>query len=353
MAERAPALRPAARGPESPHGASPHRYSGTPDPAETRPGLLPARPRAHPEGWTPDLRCSTARGRPGGAGHSVTPRRIDTRSSNRDHGRSLADATHPASLRGGKHERAAIVGADVLGLCSRDESRLPIRGWVCSTIRRSAARATHRSCRTRPGPGAPLPVGVSKARLGLTTRNVQSDNAAEAVRTQRIRPRPTGIDAPRKRGTKSPRRESDDTFQRFGAFRRSQRGDRCASVCLTDTFRSRSFTLPQRFDPTGASWLYFKPLPPIGFRDLQSFSRPDGRTTSRRPLLSCRSTTQAPPRLQSLAPSRTSDTRTDGFSTRPSRCSPGLWPLRGTTIRPLGRSPPFTRLPPDLGFTRR
>lgn len=141
--------------------------------------------------------------------------------------RSLSHRRRASSLPPRRRARArSVVGADVLGLCSRDVPIPSIRGWMSSTIRQCTARATHRNRRTRPGPGAPLPAGVSKARLGLTTCSVQSDNAAEAVRTQRIRPRPTGIDAPCKHGTRSPRRESDDTFQRFGAFRRSQRGDR-------------------------------------------------------------------------------------------------------------------------------
>jgi hypothetical protein len=42
---------------------------------------------------------------------------------------------------------------------------------------------------------------------------------------------------------------------------------------LTGTFRSRSFSLPQRFDPPGASWLCFAPLPSIGFRPSELFPR--------------------------------------------------------------------------------
>jgi len=37
------------------------------------------------------------------------------------------------------------------------------------------------------------------------------------------------------------------------------------SAYLTDTFRSQSFSLSQRFHPTLALWIYFVPHPPIGF----------------------------------------------------------------------------------------
>jgi hypothetical protein len=42
-------------------------------------------------------------------------------------------------------------------------------------------------------------------------------------------------------------------------------------ACLTDTIRSRSFSLPQRFEPARASWLCFAPHPPIGFRPPEPF----------------------------------------------------------------------------------
>ena len=60
------------------------------------------------------------------------------------------------------------------------------------------------------------------------------------------------------------------------------------SACLTDAIRSQGFSPSQRLDPTDASWLCFKPLPPIGFCGLQSFSRWASRCTSRRTVLSCR-----------------------------------------------------------------
>jgi hypothetical protein len=43
------------------------------------------------------------------------------------------------------------------------------------------------------------------------------------------------------------------------------------SVCLTDTIRSQSFSLSQRFNPARASWLCFAPHPPIGFRSSELF----------------------------------------------------------------------------------
>jgi hypothetical protein len=71
-------------------------------------------------------------------------------------------------------------------------------------------------------------------------------------------------------------------------------------VCLTDAIRSQGFSPSQRFDPTGASWLCFKPLPPIGFGGLQSFSRLASRRASRHAVLSCRST--ATPELLDRGP---------------------------------------------------
>ena len=76
----------------------------------------------------------------------------------------------------------------------------------------------------------------------------------------------------------------------FGPLRRLNPGD-LASVCLSDTIRSQSFSLSQRFDLTRASWPCFVPHPPLGFaHGLQSFSRSASRTASRRPLPSCRYT---------------------------------------------------------------
>jgi hypothetical protein len=61
------------------------------------------------------------------------------------------------------------------------------------------------------------------------------------------------------------------------------------SVCLSDTLRSQSFSLSQRFEPARALWLCFAPHPPLGFvHGLQSFSRSASRDASRRPLPSCR-----------------------------------------------------------------
>jgi len=48
-------------------------------------------------------------------------------------------------------------------------------------------------------------------------------------------------------------------------------GDRCASVYLADAFRPQGFSPSRRFPPTGASWLYFTPLPPIGFEPSELF----------------------------------------------------------------------------------
>lgn len=61
-----------------------------------------------------------------------------------------------------------------------------------------------------------------------------------------------------------------------------------ASACLTDTIRSRRFSRPQRFSPTRTLWVYFTPLPPLGFWSSEPFSTPTSRDASRRPLLSCR-----------------------------------------------------------------
>jgi len=42
-------------------------------------------------------------------------------------------------------------------------------------------------------------------------------------------------------------------------------GDRSALVYLTNAFRPQGFSPSRRFAPTGAVWLCFAPLPPIGF----------------------------------------------------------------------------------------
>lgn len=43
------------------------------------------------------------------------------------------------------------------------------------------------------------------------------------------------------------------------------------SVYLTDTIRSQGFSPSQRFRPARAVWLYFAPLPPIGFSTFRVF----------------------------------------------------------------------------------
>jgi len=48
-------------------------------------------------------------------------------------------------------------------------------------------------------------------------------------------------------------------------------GGRSVSACLTDTFRSQSFSLSQRFDPARTSWLCFAPHPSRGFRSSELF----------------------------------------------------------------------------------
>lgn len=52
-------------------------------------------------------------------------------------------------------------------------------------------------------------------------------------------------------------------------------GGRSVPAYLTGTVRSQSFSLSQRFNPTGALRPCFMPQPPTGFSGLQSFSRPD------------------------------------------------------------------------------
>jgi hypothetical protein len=43
------------------------------------------------------------------------------------------------------------------------------------------------------------------------------------------------------------------------------------SECLADTIRSQGFSPSQRFEPARAVWLYFTPLPPIGFSTFRVF----------------------------------------------------------------------------------
>jgi len=48
-------------------------------------------------------------------------------------------------------------------------------------------------------------------------------------------------------------------------------GDRSALVYLANAFRPQGFSPSRRFAPTGAVWLCFTPLPPIGFRPSELF----------------------------------------------------------------------------------
>jgi hypothetical protein len=182
---------------------------GTPRRAGTRPTLLDhpkaARPRrsfrSHRGGSTRALRTATT------VAHSPTP---------------LARPASEEASTGAQRLSARTFWDSAVEMYRSHPSE-----DGCVRTSASVSRARHTGI-AEPDRG-PVPLCRSefpRRASVLTTCSVQSDNAADAVRTQRIRPRPTGIDAPRERGTKSPRRESDDTFQRFGAFRRNQRGDR-------------------------------------------------------------------------------------------------------------------------------
>jgi hypothetical protein len=89
--------------------------------------------------------------------------------------------------------------------------------------------------------------------------------------------------------------------------------DRYASTCLTDAFRSQGFTPSQRLNPPETLWLYFTPLPSIGFEPSELFppSQPLRLSTpiALLPFWLARAAKGEPitdsgeaPRLQSLAP---------------------------------------------------
>jgi hypothetical protein len=58
-------------------------------------------------------------------------------------------------------------------------------------------------------------------------------------------------------------------------------------ACLTNTFHSQGFSPSQRCGPYTPLWLYFKPLPLIGFVAFRAFPTRASRCASRHPLLSC------------------------------------------------------------------
>lgn len=137
----------------------------------------------------------------------------------------------------------------------------------------------------------------------------------------------------------------------FGAFRRNQLRRSSVPVCLTDTFRSRSFSLPQRFGPSETSWLCFTPLPSIGFGPSELFppSQPLRLSTPVALLLFGRVTddgtspTSINPYRSFRALLRLSIRHPNEVGyTSPGRCSPGLSPLRGLPVSTAGpkSSPP-------------
>lgn len=73
------------------------------------------------------------------------------------------------------------------------------------------------------------------------------------------------------------------------------------SVYLTDTVRSQSFSLSQRFDPTDAWWPCFMPQPPSGFQVYRAFPARVSRRAFRLLL---------PSRLERPLTSTEADTRT-------------------------------------------
>jgi hypothetical protein len=76
----------------------------------------------------------------------------------------------------------------------------------------------------------------------------------------------------------------------FVPFSEIRPANRLMPACLTGTVRSQGFPPSQRFVPRVSLWLYFKPLPLVGFLAFRAFSTDTSRNASRHPfaLLSLR-----------------------------------------------------------------
>jgi hypothetical protein len=111
-------------------------------------------------------------------------------------------------------------------------------------------------------------------------------------------------------------------------------------VYLSDTIRSRSFSLPQRFEPARASWLCFTPHPPTGFWPSEPFplGQP-GHLPMLVALMPFRSASR--PETSELCSGRESVLGRPRLGERSSRCSHDLFPLRGVPTQPLGLRPPL------------
>jgi hypothetical protein len=194
----------------------------------------------------------------------------------------------------------------------------------------------------------PTPTALATTRRSAAERNPESPVRAHSGTPSRFRRAPSSA---RTRRLKHRSSFSATPPMGFGAFRRNQLRRSCVPACLTDTIRSRSFSLPQRFNPSETSWLCFTPLPSIGFGPSELFppSQPLRLSTPVALLLFSRATDNGtnPMSINSYRSSRallrlSIRHPNEVEYTSPSRCSPGLSPLRGLPVSTAGpkSSPP-------------
>jgi len=114
--------------------------------------------------------------------------------------------------------------------------------------------------------GIQSPPGLSATGVGQVSRPQAAGDGTETGRRGDPKAASRGVSH---RGEPRGARHAAGTRQHlpWGSFPFGEvsTGDRSASVYLADAFRPQGFSPSRRFPPTGAVWLCFTPLPPIGF----------------------------------------------------------------------------------------
>jgi hypothetical protein len=119
------------------------------------------------------------------------------------------------------------------------------------------------------GPWAPLQSMTAAASLAVRPRRRGPEGSVSVWPTRA--PKRPGL-SPR-RGRRSDLTGRQDARHLPGVRFPSAKSARAivATVCLSVTIRSQSFSLSQRLDPARALWLCFAPHPPMGFRPSKPF----------------------------------------------------------------------------------
>lgn len=215
---------------------------------------------------------------------------------------------------------------------------------------------------------------LGRTASGVTSRRATCSANASAAPEPKFRPRPpetlrarsplgasfepsaasttAGANARRQHTSRSARSWECQRHLPWGSvpFGEISAGDSGVLVYLTSTFRSRSFSLPQRLTPTRTSWLCFAPHPPLGLRPPELLPhRQPWHLSALDSLMSFRSGSRRPGpslahrlRLQSLHPAGRPTPIVADLAQRRAAALLVFLPFEACRIRPRGLGPPLS-----------